>query len=295
MNDNSRRMEDFQEWVGRTHTANDVITAYPLRALSAALGRDDTDADVGTVLPYLWHWMFFLPAHRPHELRPDGHAHGSGFMPPIPLPRRMWAGSKFSWNNDNPLRVGDSATRVSRVESINCKPGRTGELVFVKMRHEFQNESGLSFVNEHNTAFRGPAERGDPPSAPVATEQVATWQRELIPDEVLLFRYSALTHNTHRIHYDWQYATQAEGYPALLVQGPLIATLLIDLLRRERSDARVRSLELKAVRPTFAGRPMRINGRQENNKVLLWAQDHEGWLAMHAAAEIDDAATSSFS
>ena len=200
----------------------------------------------------------------------------------------MWAGSKFSWTNGNPLRVGDSAKRVSRVESITRKSGRTGELVFVKMRHEFRNESGLSFVNEHNTVFRGEAKRGDSPSAPLAAEQEATWQRELVPDEVLLFRYSALTHNTHRIHYDWQYATREEGYPAVLVQGPLIATLLLDLLRRQKPQALVRSLEFKAMRPTFAGRPMRINGRQEDNKVLLWAQDYEGWLTMEASAEIDD-------
>jgi 3-methylfumaryl-CoA hydratase len=154
------------------------------------------------------------------------------------------------------------------------------------MRHEFHNDAGLSFVNEHTTAFRGAAKPGDAKSALAASEHTAIWQRELIPDEVLLFRYSALTHNTHRIHYDWRHATEQENYPALVVQGPLIATLLMDLLRRNAADAAVLSLELKAVRPTFAGRPMRVCGRQRGSTIFLWAQDNEGWITMNATAEI---------
>jgi len=281
-----QHMTVYKDWIGRTSITSDVVTAFPLRALSATADRDDPPAEAGTPLPYLWHWLFFLPTHRSGELRHDGHAHGSGFMPPIDLPRRMWAGSKFIWNNDNPLRVGESVKRISRVESITPKSGRSGELVFVKMRHEFHNDAGLSFVNEHTTAFRSAAKEWDGKSAPTASQHRAIWQRELIPDEVLLFRYSALTHNTHRIHYDWRHATEQENYPALVVQGPLIATLLMDLLRRNAADAPVLSLELKAVRPTFAGRPMRLCGHLQERTVLLWSEDHDGWVTMNATAEI---------
>lgn len=274
------------DWIGRVSTLTDTISAFPLRALAATLDRDDPPAETGTSLPQLWHWLFFLPAHRPHELRQDGHAHGAGFMPPINLPRRMWAGSKFAWERDNPLRVGDVVTRISRVEAITPKVGRSGDLVFVNIRHEFHNASGLSFTNDHTTAFRGESKSGDG-SAPAATpEQTSDWQRELVPDEVTLFRYSALTHNTHRIHYDWRHATQFEGYPALVVQGPLMATLLLDLMRRNRPDQPPATLELKALRPAFAGRPLRICGRIVGSEASLWAQDSEGLVIMRATARI---------
>lgn len=280
-------MTDFHDWIGKTMVADDEITAAPLRALSATLGRDDPSQQTGTPLPPLWHWLFFWPLHRPDQLRHDGHAKGGEFMPPIPLPRRMWAGSRFVWDNQNPLRVGDKITRISRIDSIVPKTGRSGQLVFVKTIHEFHNQRGLAFTNEHDSAFREAARQTDSPAEPVRAELGAPWQREITPDPILLFRYAALTFNAHRIHYDAPYATQSERYPALLVQGPLIATLLVDLLRRQAPDANLRQLELKAVRPTYEGRPMRVNGKPEGHRIALWAEDHEGYLTMKASAEID--------
>jgi len=287
MTSDTLQSKALDPWLGRTSTVQDEITAFPLNALAATLDRDDAPALAGTPVPPLWHWLYFLPTHRPRELRHDGHAHGGEFMPPIALPRRMWAGSTFTWNIDNPLRVGDKATRISRIGSITPKTGRTGELVFVKVIHEFHNDAGLAFTNEHHSAFRGAAKPGSPASDPIAAATAAAWQRVLVPDAVLLFRYSALMFNSHRIHYDWPYATGEEGYPAPLVQGPLLATLLLDLLRRNAPAASVRRLEFKAVRPSFVDRPLHLRGQPEGDKVRLWAADDEGRLTMTASAEIE--------
>jgi 3-methylfumaryl-CoA hydratase len=279
-------LKELEAWLGRTSTVHDEITAFPLNALAATLDREDAPAVAGTPVPPLWHWLYFLPTHRPHEIRHDGHARGGDFMPPIPLPRRVWAGSKFTWNVENPLRVGDKATRISRIASITPKTGKTGELVFVTVIHEFHNAAGLSFTNEHHSAFRGAAKPGGGTSDPIAANIDAAWHRELLPDSVLLFRYSALMFNSHRIHYDRPYATREEGYPALLVHGPLIATLLLDLLRRNAPGAAARSLEFKAVHPSFVDRTLHLRGQPDADKVRLWASDDEGRLTMTASAEI---------
>jgi 3-methylfumaryl-CoA hydratase len=274
------------EWVGRTETHSDDLTAAPLRALAATLDRDDAVPEAGTPLPPLAHWLYFLPVHLAREIGEDGHARRGGFLPPVPLPRRMWAGGRLTWETGNPLRVGDTARRISRIASVSHKSGRSGDLVFVTVVHELHNASGLALAEEHDIVYRGAAQPGDPVPAPVAAETAAPWQRELTPDDVLLFRYSALTFNGHRIHYDRRYVTEVEGYPGLVVHGPLIATLLLDLLRRH-TDRAVRRFEFKAVRPTFDGRPMRVSGRPDGNRIALWAQDHEGWLTMQASAEIE--------
>jgi len=275
------------EWVGKTETLTDDITAAPVRALAATLDHDEAGPVPGTPLPPLWHWLYFLPAHRASEIGEDGHPRRGGFLPPVPLPRRMWAGSRLDWLPDNPLRVGDAVRRISRIASVNPKSGRSGDLVFVTVAHELHNAQGLALTEEHDIVYRGAPQPGEAPPPPTPAESGAPWQRGLTPDEVLLFRYSALTFNGHRIHYDRKYVTEVEGYPGLIVHGPLIATLLLDLLRRQAPQAHVRRFEFKAVRPAFDGRPLRLNGRRAGDQVSLWAQDHEGWLAMKASAEIE--------
>ncbi len=279
----------LDEWVGRTETLEDEITSAPVRALAATLDRDDTLPAPGAALPPLWHWLYFLPVHRASEIGPDGHARRGGFLPPVPLPRRMWAGGRLQWETANPLRVGAAVKKVSRIASVKHKSGRSGELVFVTVVHELHNAAGLSVTEEHDIVYRSASQPGDAPAVPVAAQQGALWQRELMPDDVLLFRYSALTFNGHRIHYDRRYVTEVEGYPGLVVHGPLIATLLLDLLRRYAPATRVRRFEFKALRPSFDGRLMRVNGRPaaDGQTIALWAQDHEGWLTMQASAEIE--------
>jgi 3-methylfumaryl-CoA hydratase len=278
----------LQSWMGRTETLSDYIAAAPMRGLSATLDRDDPAPAPGTALPPLWHWLYFLPQHRQSELGIDGHAQRGGFLPPVPLPRRMWAGGRLQWLAHNPLVVGDAVRRVSRIESVTHKAGRTGDLLFVLVRHEIHNAHGLALTEEHDIVYRAAAQAGDPVPPPIAAEQGAVWQRDITPDDVLLFRYSALTFNGHRIHYDRQYVTQVEGYPGLVVHGPLIATLLADLVRRNVPGAFIKSFNFKAIRPTFDQHPFRVNGQPsaDGKTIKLWAQDHEGWLTMQASVEL---------
>ncbi len=280
----------LQSWVGRTTTLDDLVTPTPLRALSATLDRDDDAPHAGTPLPPLWHWLFFLPMHKAREIGPDGHALRGGFLPPVPLPRRMWAGGRLAWDIDNPLRVGDPVHRVSRIQSVTHKSGRSGDLLFVLVRHEISNRRGLSLTEEHDIVYRCAPQPGEAVPEPLKAPPAAAWHRELTPDDVLLFRYSALTFNGHRIHYDRRYVTETEGYPGLVVHGPLIATLLADLVARSRPQARMRRFEFKALRPTFDGRPLQVHGAPsvDGRAVSLWAQDHEGWLTMQASAQLED-------
>lgn len=278
----------LQTWQGQSEVLDDLITPAPVRALSATLDRDDPLPQAGTELPPLWHWLFFLPHHRQSDIGPDGHAKRGGFLPPVPLPRRMWAGGRLHWYA--PLRVGDVVKRVSTIESVTHKSGRSGDLLFVLVKHEVHNAQGLCLTEEHDIVYRPAPQAVDPVPTPVAAEKNATWQRDIAPDDVLLFRYSALTFNGHRIHYDRKYVTQVEGYPGLIVHGPLIATLLVDLVRRHTARP-IRSFEFKALRPTFEcadQRILRVCGEPDSNgtTVRLWAQDHEGWLTMQATAEL---------
>jgi 3-methylfumaryl-CoA hydratase len=279
----------LQTWQGRTETWNDEITAAPVLALTATLDHPEAPAPAGTPLPALWHWLYFLPHHRQSTIGEDGHAHRGEFHPPVPLQRRMWAGGRLQWEPGNPLVVGDRVQRVSRIASVTHKAGRSGELVFVVVSHEVRNARGLAMREEHDIVYRAAAQPKDPVSPPVVAQTGAAWQRTVVPDDVLLFRYSALTFNGHRIHYDRRYVTQVEGYPGLVVHGPLIATLLADLLRRHAPNAVLRRFEFKAVRPTFDLHPFQVNGQPaaEGRSVRLWAQDHEGSVTMQATAELE--------
>ncbi|HWP12620.1 MAG TPA: MaoC family dehydratase N-terminal domain-containing protein, partial [Ramlibacter sp.] len=269
-------------------TLADTVTSVPVRALSATLDLPIPDASPGLALPPLWHWLYFLPLYRQSELGGDGHARLGGFLPPVPLPRRMWAGGRLRWSEANPLKVGDEVRRVSRIESVTHKAGRSGDLVFVLVKHHVYNTNGLALTEEHDIVYRAPARPDDPQPVPIAAEQGAAWQREVKPDDVLLFRYSALTFNGHRIHYDRRYVTGVEGYPGLVVHGPLIATLLADMVRRHAPGACMRSFDFKAVRPLFDLHPFRVNAQPsaDGKTIRLWAQDHEGWLAMEANAQL---------
>jgi 3-methylfumaryl-CoA hydratase len=278
---------DLTTWIGRTETATDTVTPTPVRALTATLDHPTAPVPTGTPLPPLWHWLYFLPVHQQSEIGPDGHARRGGFLPPVELPRRMWAGGRFEFRS--PLRVGDEIVRTSTIDNVTSKVGRTGPLVFVTVRHEVRSNGAdeAALVEFHDIVYR--AERSpdeaEPPPTPAPTG--ASWQREIVPDDVLLFRYSALTFNGHRIHYDRRYVTEVEGYPGLIVHGPLLATLLLDLARRNAPDAEVTAFQFRAVRPTFDLHPFRVNGEpQPDGTVRLWAQDHDGFLTMDATATL---------
>ena len=277
---------NLREWIGKTHVVEDVVTATPYAALSATLDRGVERPTPGTTLPPLWHWLYFLPLYPQSEVGPDGHAKRGGFLPPIPLPRRMWAGSQLEFRE--PLNVGDVLTRTSTIDAVTEKSGRTGPLVFVRVRHEIRrrDEAAVALLEFHDIVYREAPKPDDPVPDPKAAPTRNTWERGCVPDDVLLFRYSALTFNGHRIHYDRRYVTEVEGYPGLVVHGPLIATLLLDLLRRELPEADVERFEFRAMRPLFDLYPFFVCGepQQDGKTFKLWARDHEGFLAMDATA-----------
>ncbi len=272
-------------WAGKTETREDRMTAAALSALAATLDRDDPEPAPGSAAPPLSHWLCFNPAVRQGELGADGHPKRGGFLPPVALPRRMWAGGRLAFHH--PLRVGDEVRRDSRIVRVDGKEGRSGALVFVTVRHEIANAQGVAIVEEHDIVYRDLARDDAPPAVPVAAARDETFVRHVVPDAVLLFRYSALTFNGHRIHYDRRYVTEIEGYPGLIVHGPLVATLLLDLLRREVPDATVTGFAFKAVGPLFDLDAFDVCGRPDGDgRYALWARDHDGRLAMQATADV---------
>jgi 3-methylfumaryl-CoA hydratase len=278
-------LEHLRDWIGRTEQRTDDITAMPVAALSATLDRDDAEPVPGSDLPHLWHWMYFAPLAQQREIGPDGHPQRGGFLPPVPLPRRMWAGSRLSFHH--PLQVGDEVTRSARIADVSIKTGRSGTLVFVTVRHEIHNARGLAISEEQDIVYRDAPTPGAPAATPQAAATGEAFSRLITPDPVLLFRYSALTFNGHRIHYDRPYAMAEEGYPGLVVHGPLIATLLMDLLRREMPGARVARFSFKAMRPAFDINAFTVCGQADGQgKVQLWTRDHEGCVTMQATAEL---------
>ena len=277
--------DSLRAWIGRSETRADRATAMPIAALAATLDRDDPPPAAGSEVPPLWHWLYFTPLTRASELGRDGHARLGGFLPPVPLPRRMWAGGRLEFAET--LRVGDEMTRSSRIAEVSGKSGRSGALVFVTVQHAIANAFGVALREEHDIVYREAPAAGAAPAAPQPAPFDEAFAREIVPDPVLLFRYSALTFNGHRIHYDRSYVTEVEGYPGLIVHGPLIATLLLDLLRRERPAARVRRFAFKALRPIFDIHRFSVCGRPDGaQRYRLWARDHEGALAMQADADI---------
>jgi 3-methylfumaryl-CoA hydratase len=278
----SPSFEHLAGWIGRTESATDTITAAPVAALGALLDRDDAPPAQGDAIPPLAHWLYFLPIHRQSRIGPDGHAARGEFLPPVELPRRMWAGSRIEFLR--PLAIGAQATRVSRIADVKVKAGRSGPLVFVTVRHEVSDAGGLALSDEHDIVYRGEAGKAVADAVPAATGEA--WSREIRPDPVLLFRYSAVTFNGHRIHYDHPYVTQVEGYPGLIVHGPLIATLLIDLLRRHQHGATVKTFTFRALRPLFDTAPFTLCGAPdgEANSAQLWTRDSDSAVTMQATA-----------
>jgi 3-methylfumaryl-CoA hydratase len=279
----------LQQWVGKTETVGARVNTVTANALAATLDRP-AGFEPGSSLPPLWHWAYFWHAAPQSELGPDGHPQRGGFLPPVPLPRRMWAGGRLTFNQ--PLQVEGEASRRSEVKSVSAKPGATGPLVFVTVRHELAQDGAVCVTEEHDIVYRGLPQPGAhgaavPPAPKMAPpDGDAAWSRTITPDPVLLFRYSALTFNGHRIHYDRSYVTEVEGYPGLIVHGPLIATLLADLVQRNLPQARMASFSFRAVGPLFDIEPFTVCGSPapDGRTVRLWAKNMRGELAMQAEA-----------
>jgi 3-methylfumaryl-CoA hydratase len=271
----------LREWIGRQEVLEDRLGLFPPAALAATLDRDDPEPKEGDLLPPLWHWLYFLPRARQSEIGPDGHPKRGGFLPPVPLPRRMWAGGRLAFHA--PLKLGQAVRRVSTIADVSSKSGRSGNLVFVLVRHEIANEAGLAITEEHDIVYRDAPAPGEAPAVPKQAPADSAWSRAIVPDDVLLFRYSALTFNGHRIHYDRRYVTTEEGYPGLIVHGPLLATLLLDLFAR--NDARrVKSFNFRALSPVFDTTRFTVHGTPDAEGAKLWIRRDDGALCMEATA-----------
>ena len=272
-------LDDVRSWIGRTRSEEDFAAPFPVRALIATLDENDPDPKTGDPLPPLWHWLYFLEIARQSKIGPDGHPERGDFLPPVPLPRRMWAGSRFSFDGE-PLRIGDTIRRSSTIKSVEPKSGSTGSMVFVTVQHDISGPRGLSLVEEHDIVYREAPKPGEQARPPKSAPTDATWTRKVVPDEVLLFRFSALTFNGHRIHYDQPYVTATEGYPGLIVHGPLMGLLQVELARRSNPDKTVKSFEFRALSPAFAGGPLTVGARREaDGSAATWIANAQGGLA----------------
>lgn len=274
----------YDAWVGRTETCADQIGSTPIRLLRATLDDEQASA-LPAHLPPLWHWLYFLPGERQSNIGPDGHPRRGGFLPPITLPRRMWAGGRLRFLR--PLAVGAAVTRLSTIRHVQVKSGRSGQLVFVTVLHEIGDDAGVAIREEQDIVYRDAPAAGAPTPQPPPAPADEQYSRVVTPDPVLLMRFSALTFNGHRIHYDRPYAMQEEGYPGLVVHGPLIATLLMEELRRAHPGRTIRGFEFKAVSPLFDTAAFSVNGKVAGNTAQLWARGPQGQLAMQASAEIE--------
>ncbi len=282
-------MSESQEWLGRSVTLRERLDPGRARAMQATLGRAPS-LEQGDALPPLWHWLYFWDTPRIDLLGADGHAEKGGFLPPIQLPYRMWAGGRLTFHRAPAL--GDFAEKTSTIAGIRETEGRSGPLTFVTVRHEIADGDGTCLEEEQDIVYRGAL----PASAQTSTHapEDYAWRRAVSPGPVLLFRYSALTFNGHRIHYDQPYATGEEGYPGLVVHGPLLATLLVDLALEEGGGKPPARFAFRALKPVFdrhaftlAGSPGAGSpgaGRSEPGEDdRLWVADHEGALAMEAS------------
>lgn len=276
-------IEALKGWIGRREVLEDRLGLFPPAALSATLDRQDAAPAEGDVLPALWHWLYFLPRARQGEIGADGHPKRGGFLPPVALPRRMWAGGRLSFAA--PLRLGEAVRRVSTIADVSAKSGRSGTLVFVLVRHEVFGPGGLAVTEEHDIVYRdaprGGEGAGEVAAVPQQAAEHSAWRRDIVADDVLLFRYSALTFNGHRIHYDRRYVTGVEGYPGLIVHGPLLATLLMDLFRRHDGRA-VAGFRFRALAPVFDTTAFSVHGEATAEGARLWVRRADGALCMEA-------------
>ena len=278
----------YGDWDARTRLRADRLDLERARAMQALLRAPAGPLRSGDPLPALWHWLYFWAVAPQDALGPDGHPARGGDLPPVALPRRMWAGSRFRFLAALPL--GRPAERRSRVVAIEEKQGRSGPLVFVTDRHEIAGAHGPAVEEEHDIVYRA-APRGDaaaqpPLGPPLEPPGAAQWQRAVTPDPVLLFRYSALTFNGHRIHYDRDYCREAEGYPGLVVHGPLLATYMVALAVESQPGRRLAGFSFRALAPVFDTAGFRVAARPgaEEGVLETWIAGAEGDLRMRGEA-----------
>jgi 3-methylfumaryl-CoA hydratase len=275
-------LDHLRQWIGRTSKASDVVTAHLVQGLRATLFQEIGDPEVGDAAPFTVHWCLGQPVFAMSQLGPDGHPTRGGFLPPVPLPRRMWAGGELQFFDS--LRVGDEVKRISRIADVSLKSGSTGQLCFVSVEHEVTTSRGIAIRERQDIVYREMG--GAPGAAPAkpATPPPAQHRKTHIADPVLLFRYSALTFNGHRIHYDRDYVTKVEGYPGLIFHGPLQASFIIELAAKLHGGAPPKKFVYRGVQPLFEGGEFSVNANDDGASMELWTANSDGQPTMKGTA-----------
>lgn len=276
--------KSYGEWINKSITRDDTLGVQAARFMQATMGQVPTLGQADA-LPPLWHWLYFLEAEPIGELGRDGHPQKGGFLPPVELPRRMWAGGRFEFLA--PLRLGSVVRKTSVIKDIVEKRGRSGDLCFVTVRHEIFDGETLAVSEEHDIVYREDPHPDALKPVPVRAPENPTISEEIQPSSTMLFRYSALTFNGHRIHYDAEYARDVEGYDGLVFHGPLTATLLADLAQRV-AGRRLRKFSFRGLAPLTDLSTFHIEGKSGDGEMELWARRSDGALAMTAAAEFQE-------
>lgn len=276
-------MENFNAWIGKKEITTDFTYLRPVAMMQALLNQENKEPQI---LPNLHHWFYFLPVVNGQELAEDGHPRKGSFLPPIPFPKRMWAGGRLQFLNS--IQMNKNIRRESEILNIEFKNGKSGNMYFVTVRHSIYAEDTLAIIEEHDIVYREATNQiqsqATSQNIQVKTEPKPFTYKKLFPvDTVTLFRYSAITFNGHKIHYDRTYATQVEGYPGLIVHGPLLATLLLHTFEQENPNKKVSNFEFRAINPIFDFNEFSICGDIHSNTGDLWIEKSDGLIAMKAS------------
>jgi 3-methylfumaryl-CoA hydratase len=274
-------LDHLRQWIGRSNEASDVVTAQLVRGLRATLFMEIGTPKAGDAAPFTTHWCLAQPVYPMSELGPDGHPTRGGFLPPVPLPRRMWAGGELEFLE--PLRVGDEVTRTSRISDVTMKTGSTGVLCFVSVEHVITTARGTALRERQDIVYRDLSAAPAPAKA-ASAPPIAQHRETHMADPVLLFRYSALTFNGHRIHYDRDYVTKVEGYPGLIFHGPMQAAFIVELAAKLHGGAAPKKLVYRGVQPLFEGSEFSVNANETGDGMELWTANSAGQPTMKGTA-----------
>ena len=275
-------LDHLRKWIGKTQEASDTVTAQLVKALRATLFLDIGAPKTGDAAPFTAHWCLAQPVAAMNALGPDGHAARGEFLPPVPLTRRMWAGGELQFLDA--LRVGDEVTRSSKISDVTMKTGSTGILCFVSVDHTITTPRGVAIKERQDLVYRDVAPGGEQKSQAAPQPPKAQHRETHIADPVLLFRYSALTFNGHRIHYDRDYVTKVEGYPGLVFHGPLQAALLVEFAARLHGGNAPTTFSYRGVQPLFDSGEFSVNANDGATEMALWTANNVGTPTMKATA-----------
>lgn len=274
-------LDHLRQWIGRNTEATDLVTAQLVKGLRATLFLPVGEPRTGDAAPFTVHWCLAPAVVPASELGPDGHPARGGFLPPVPLPRRMWAGGELAFFDT--LRVGDEVKRISRIKDVSLKSGSTGQLCFVAVDHELTTPRGIAIRERHDIVYRDVTAAAPAPAKPAGPPPVAKHRETHFADPVLLFRYSALTFNGHRIHYDRDYVTKVEGYPGLIFHGPMQAALQIEFAARLRG-AVPKKFAYRGLQPLFEGSEFSVNANETADGLETWTANSLGQPTMKGTA-----------